>query len=136
MRHVLIGMEQTKSVTGGKIRGVFRNGNWAKSPLLAKNARNGAPETRLEELLLERLDRGGFVVFHVEDGVELGDLKQVVDLLGEVQQLQFAALILGGGEGADQFTDARAVDVVDVLQVQNNLLVALGRAGRAPCRAE
>ena len=37
-------------------------------------------------------DCGGFVVLHVEDGVELGDLQQVVDLLGQVQQLQLAAL--------------------------------------------
>jgi hypothetical protein len=56
--------------------------------------------------LFERLYRRRFVVFHVEDGVELGDLKQVVDLLGEVQQLEFATLILGGGEGADQLADA------------------------------
>src|SRR6516164_3822849 len=56
--------------------------------------------------LLERLDRGGFVVLHVEDRVKLGDLEQVVDLLGEVEQLQFATLILGGREGADQFADA------------------------------
>ena len=27
------------------------------------------------------------VVLHVEDGVELGDLEQVMDLLGQVQQL-------------------------------------------------
>ena len=59
-----------------------------------------------EFALLERLDGGGFVVFHVENGVELSDLEQIVDLLGEVQQFEFAALILGGGEGADQFADA------------------------------
>src|ERR1035437_3488255 len=76
--------------------------------------------------LLERLDRGSFAVFHVEHGVELGNLKQIIDFLGEVQELEFAALILGRGEGADQFTDARTVDIVDVLQVQNNLLVPFG----------
>ncbi len=35
--------------------------------------------------LLEALDRGGFVVLHVEHGVELGDLKQVMHLLGEIE---------------------------------------------------
>lgn len=34
--------------------------------------------------LFECLDCRGFVVFHVENGVELGDLKQVVHFLGEV----------------------------------------------------
>jgi hypothetical protein len=32
--------------------------------------------------LLEAFDRGGFVVLHIEDGVELGDLEQVVHFLG------------------------------------------------------
>ena len=55
--------------------------------------------------LLERLHGCGFVVFHVEYGIELGDLQQIVDFLGELEQLQFAALVLGGGEGANQFAD-------------------------------
>jgi len=76
--------------------------------------------------LLEGFDGGGFVVFHVEDGVELGDLQQVVHLLGEVEKLEFAALILGGGEGADQLADAGAIDVVDFAEIQDDLLVAFG----------
>ena len=81
-------------------------------PLLATSARSGAPHAtaglrpNLENDLLERLDCGGFVVFYVEDGVKLGDLEQIVDLLGEVQQLQFAALILGRGESAYELADA------------------------------
>ena len=59
-----------------------------------------------ESGLLERLYRGSFVVFYVEDGVKLGDLEQIIDLLGEIQQLQFATLILGRGESAYQFADA------------------------------
>src|SRR5579863_5722465 len=88
---------------------------------------DGPREPRAEPILLERLDGGGFVVLHVEDGVELGDLKQVVDLLGEVQEFQFAALILGGVEGADQFADAGAVDIVDVLEIQDDFLGALAQ---------
>ena len=56
-------------------------------------------------LLRERLDRGGFVVLHVEHGVQLGDLQQVVNFLGQVEQLEFTALILHCGKGADQFAD-------------------------------
>src|SRR5215469_11345234 len=74
--------------------------------------------------LLERLDGGGFVVFHVEDGIELGDLQQIVDLLGQVQQLEFATLVLGGGKGADQLADSGAVDIVHIGQIQHDLLIA------------
>jgi len=77
--------------------------------------------------LLEGFDGGGFVVLHVKDGVELGDLEQIVHLLGEVEEFEFAALILGGGEGADQFADAGAVDVVDLGQVQDDFLIAFGK---------
>ena len=34
-----------------------------------------------------------FVVLNVEDGIQLGDLQQVVHFLGQVQQLQFATLV-------------------------------------------
>jgi hypothetical protein len=70
------------------------------------------------DLLREGLHGRGFVVFHVEDGVELGNLQQIVNFLGEVQQLQLAALVLGGGERADEFADAGAVDLIHVAEVQ------------------
>ncbi len=54
----------------------------------------------------ERFYASCFVFFHIEDGVELGDLQQVVHFLGEVEQFEFAALVLGRGEGADEFADA------------------------------
>src|SRR5579872_834485 len=82
----------------------------------------GHPNQR--SVLLERLDRRGFVVLHIEHGIQLRDLKQIVHLLSEVQQLQFAALVLGRGERADQFANARAVDVIHIGQIQDNLLVA------------
>ncbi len=56
--------------------------------------------------LPERFDGVRFVVLDVKDGVQLGDLQQVVDLFGEVEQLEIAALIAHRGEGADQFADA------------------------------
>src|SRR5271155_4405942 len=80
----------------------------------------------MAEGLFKALDRGGFVIFNVEDGIQFGDLQQVVHLLGEVQQFEFATLVLGGGKGADQFADAGAVDVVDLAEVQNNFLIAFG----------
>ena len=56
--------------------------------------------------LLESFDCCGFVVLHIEDGIQLGDLQQVVDFFGQVEQLQFATLIAHGGEGAHQLADA------------------------------
>src|ERR1700677_2339069 len=68
-------------------------------------------------LLLKGPNRRSFVVFYVEDVVELGDLKQIVNFLGEVQQFEFAAPIFGCGKGADQFADAGAIDIVDLAEV-------------------
>src|SRR6185312_5460294 len=75
----------------------------------------------------EGLDGAGFVVLYVEDGVELGDLEQVVNLFGEVQELQFAALVTRGGVGTDELADARAVNVVDVTEIEQDVLLALGQ---------
>src|SRR5580704_13673000 len=76
-------------------------------------------------LLGERGDSGCLVVLDVKDGVKLGDLQQVMDLLGQVQQLQLAATVLDGRECADQLADAGAVDVVDVAEIQQNLVGTL-----------
>src|SRR5579859_3554182 len=75
--------------------------------------------------LLIRGDGAGLVVVNVEDGVELGELKEVVDLLREFEQFELGALIAGGGVGADHFAQARAVDVVDVGKVDQDVLLAL-----------
>src|ERR1700734_4010776 len=76
--------------------------------------------------LLERLDRRCLIFLHIKDGIQLGDLQQVMHFLGEVEQLQFAALILRSSKSADQLADAGAVNVVDLAEVQDNLLVAFG----------
>ncbi len=40
--------------------------------------------------LLERSDGAGFVVGNVEDGVQLGELQQIVDLLGQLEKLELS----------------------------------------------
>ena len=67
-----------------------------------------------------------FAVFHLEDGVELRDLQQVADFLGQVQQFEFAALFFGSGEGTDKLFETGAVDIVHVAQVQQDPSVPLG----------
>src|SRR5579871_4676445 len=78
----------------------------------------------LGEEVIERFHGVKFVVFDVEDGVELGDVEDVFDLLGEIEQLEFAAGVADGGEGADQFADPGAVDVIHLGEVQDDLLLA------------
>jgi hypothetical protein len=72
-------------------------------------ARGGRPplcqETK-DVLLRIRSDRGCFVVFHVEHGIQLGDLEKIVNFLRQVQQLQFAAILAHGGECAHKFAYA------------------------------
>ncbi len=53
--------------------------------------------------LLEGRDGAGLVVVDVENGVELGQLEQVMDLLGEFQQLERSSLILRRGKCAHEF---------------------------------
>jgi len=84
------------------------------------------PRESLGEEVVEGADGGEFVVFDVEDGVELGDVEDVLDLLGEVEELEFSAGVADGGEAADEFTDAGAVDVVDTLEVEDDFFLALG----------
>jgi len=47
-----------------------------------------------------------------------------VDLLREVEELEFAAGVFDGGEGADQLADARAVDVADLGEVEEDVFGA------------
>src|SRR5271157_292917 len=102
----IVGVEERSyAKEGGKFRGDFPKGELAApgpSPGLPQFSRPQAPRV---PLLAERLYARCFVVLHIEDGVELGDLQQVVYFFGEVEQLEFAALVLGSGEGADQLAD-------------------------------
>jgi len=58
------------------------------------------------QLLLVRSDRACFVVVDVEYRIELGELEQVVDLLGQLEELERCALILGRSESSDQLAKA------------------------------
>src|SRR5579864_3590554 len=107
---------------------LFQNETGGKVPTSRKEREKWGTRTpTTDKALLERLDCGGFVVFYVENGIKLSDLQQIVHLFGEIEQLQLAALVLGGSESADQFADAGAVDIIDFGQIQHNLLVALGQ---------
>src|SRR5437870_11352798 len=73
------------------------------------------------------------VILYVKDGVQLGDLQQVVNLLGELEEFELAALVADGGERADQLTDTRAVDIVDVARSEEHTSELQSR-GHLVCR--
>ena len=81
------------------------------------------------EEIVERPHGGELVVFDVEDRVELGDEEDIVDFLREVEKLEFASGISHRGEAADKLAHARAVDVVDAGEVEDDLLFAVGDKG-------
>ena len=60
------------------------------------------------EEVVEGSHGGEFIVFDVEDGVELGDVEDVIHFLGEVEELEFASGVADGSEAANEFSDARA----------------------------
>ena len=78
----------------------------------------------LGEEVVEGFYGGEFVFFDVEDGVELGDIEEVVNFLGEVEEFEVAAGVADGGVAADQFSDAGGVDVIDVGQVEDDFFLA------------
>jgi hypothetical protein len=79
----------------------------------------------LPGLAIEGSDGRSLVVLNVKYSVELGDLQEIMNLLGQVEQLEFAILITNAGESADQFANPRAVNVCDIAEVEENLLVSL-----------
>ncbi len=46
------------------------------------------------------------VVLDIEDGVELGDVEDVVNFLGEAEEFEFAPGVADGGVAGDELADA------------------------------
>ena len=70
---------------------------WRRVLVQRRTAYHSSPDYKHRTLLAERQYGRCFVVLHIEEGVELRDLQQVVYSLGDVEQLEFAALVLGSG---------------------------------------
>ncbi len=85
--------------------------------------------------LAERLHRAGLVISDVEDGVQLGDLQQVMNFLGQVEQFEFSTLVANRGEGADQLTNPRAIYIGHFAQIQAESFFGPLTAAHALCHA-
>src|ERR1700687_6349 len=63
----------------------------------------------------------------IENRVQLSDLQEVGNFLIQVQELYFSAFAFYQTVSADQFTQTRAIDVVDSSQVHHNFLAPLAK---------
>src|SRR5580693_3670720 len=77
------------------------------------------------EEVVEGFYGGEFVVFDVEDGVELGDLDDVVNFLGQAEEFQFATSAADGCVAADQFAYAGGIDVIDLREIEDDFFLAI-----------
>jgi hypothetical protein len=70
--------------------------------------------------LFEALDGRGLFGVDIENGEEFGDLQEIFDLFGQIQELKFALPAAHGGKAADQLSDAGAVNVINVAKIQKD----------------
>src|SRR5499426_4589111 len=76
------------------------------------------------QVLLKAVESRLFVLVNLEDGQQLRDHEQVFDLFREIEQFQTASCVLGRSVARDKLPYARAVDVADSAEVQDDLVLA------------
>ena len=72
----------------------------------------------------EGLDGGVLVVVDIEEGVELGELEEILDLGSGAEELEFGGVIARTGESAGELSDAGAVHVGDAREIQQDFSIA------------
>jgi len=80
---------------------------------------------KVELYLIEAAQGRRLVVESIEDGQQLCDRQQVLDLLRQAEELEIAALFLHGREAGHQLTDTAGVDITDAPEVEQYLVLAL-----------
>src|SRR5438132_524422 len=70
---------------------------------------------------LEARDRGFLVLVKLEDRVELRHLEQLPDLGARVQELRLSPFLLGARQGADESTQAGAIQKTDAFQIDQEV---------------
>src|SRR5262245_16679046 len=76
------------------------------------------------QVLLKAVESRLFVLINLEDSQQLRDHEQVFDLLREVEQFQAASRVFSRRVAGDQFAYARAVDIADPAEVEDDLVLA------------
>ena len=66
--------------------------------------------------------------------MEFCDLQQVVGPVAKIEQLDFSIEFPDAHEGADQMCQARAVDVIDIGEIERNLFDVPRREDHKPVR--
>ena len=84
-----------------------------------------SPPTLLGEEVIERLHRSEFVVLDVKNGIELRDVENVVNFLGEVHKLELPAILLHRNKAAHQLSDPGTVDVAYFGKIEQDFLLIL-----------
>ena len=79
----------------------YRAANGELSQEAERECRPFLPRSSLGEEIIEGFHSREFVVFDVEDGIELGDIEDVVNFLGEGEKLEFAAGVADCGEATN-----------------------------------
>jgi len=59
--------------------------------------------------------------------MELCDLQQVVEPFGKIEQLDLSVEFPHAHDGADQMRQARAVDVIDIGEIEQNFSMSLSK---------
>src|SRR6266404_3271377 len=94
--------------------------------MASREARRGGddgeqkPEERDSAELLVAAQSAILVGVDLEDGEQLGQLQEIVHLFRQLQELQASASIFHSRVGADEFADTRAIDIVDIGQIQQD----------------
>ena len=87
-------------------------------------AETGPPQPSLDSSgsgALETVQHRRLVIKFTQHGIEVSDGQQLMNLRGDVQQLQAAAFPRGTGVGADDLPQRGGVDVRGVVQIEDNL---------------
>ena len=82
------------------------------------------PATKGRRFSSEALDGLVFRVEGLENGEELGDGEKVLDLLGEIEELQLAALLVHRAVAANQFAEACRIHVGNLGEIEDELVLA------------
>src|SRR5215510_590437 len=82
-------------------------------------------EGHLFRFLIKTRYRRFLVIERLKHRQEFGDGQKVVNLLGLIEKLQLAAVVVGSRVRADQLANAGAVNIRDVAKVEQYLFLAL-----------